>query len=506
MKEFFSMNKPFKKYLPIYMIMLSIILLMGTSYALLRSSHQGENTYTMNVGTLQVTFVDSKTSALTLENTYPMTDDEGMKNSAELVFTVKNTGTVTAKYSVYIEETSTNPEFKSVIRFISNKNDTGYTEPKTLASDKYIDDNGTLSVGAEATYKVKAWISSDADSTYMNKTFTARIVVESVQLQKKQDPAACFGYEEITFYKYKKNMTDAELSACANFAENIYQIYLNDGDTYEDFCRGNLTDYRGLYLEDYFSWEGYEEVAHSYSDELEKFTIKINGIAIKSFNDFEADRYEVTGEEVSCPSDVIIPNSINGLPVIYIDDATSTISSYGKTSVVLPDTLIEIGAYTFQNTNIKHIEFPKSLETIGDYAFNNAGLEGELIIDSNIKALTGISIFANNKLTKVTIGNSVKMLSGSTPNDDGVFDNNQIKEFKVGNGIIGIDTPAFLKSDTSNSNLSKITIDLTCSDIKKINRTGGDSDSEYPWLSSNAPYTATGVTIYGLNGEVCDSF
>ena len=222
MKEFFSMNKPFKKYLPIYMITLSIVLLMGTSYALLRSSHQGENTYTMNVGTLQVTFVDSKTSALTLENAYPMTDDEGMKNSAELVFTVKNTGNVAAKYSVYIEETSTNPEFKSVIRFISNKNDTGYTDPKTLASDKYIDDNGTLSVGAEATYKVKAWISSDADSTYMNKTFTARIVVESVQSTLAVD-------------KIKSNLISKNTDICKTYDEENGTFYVKNSNDCVDF-------------------------------------------------------------------------------------------------------------------------------------------------------------------------------------------------------------------------------------------------------------------------------
>ena len=100
MKDFFRINKPFKKYLPVYMIMLSIMLLLGTSYALLRSSHQGENSYVMNVGLLEVTFVDSQTSALTLENAKPVTDEEGEQEINELVFTVKNTGNVDAKYSV----------------------------------------------------------------------------------------------------------------------------------------------------------------------------------------------------------------------------------------------------------------------------------------------------------------------------------------------------------------------------------------------------------------------
>ena len=181
MKDFFALNKPFKKYLPVYMIMLSIMLLLGTSYALLRSSHQGENSYVMNVGLLEVTFVDSETSALTLENAKPVTDKEGEKETKELFFTVKNTGNVIAKYNVYIEETSTSPEFKTVIRFISNKNDTGYIDPKTLSEDKYIDQGSYLDVGEIATYKVKAWISETADATYMNQTFTARIVVDSIQ-------------------------------------------------------------------------------------------------------------------------------------------------------------------------------------------------------------------------------------------------------------------------------------------------------------------------------------
>ena len=181
MKEYLKFNKEFKKYAPIFLIMLAIILLMGTSYALLRSSQQGENTYVMNVGLLEVTFVDSETNELTINNAVPMTDSEGMSQSDELIFTVKNTGDFKAQYNVYIEETSTNPVFKTVIRFIANKNDTGYNSPKTLSEDYYIEQGGSLAVGESATYKVKLWLSETADNTYMNKTFTARIVVDSYQ-------------------------------------------------------------------------------------------------------------------------------------------------------------------------------------------------------------------------------------------------------------------------------------------------------------------------------------
>ena len=184
MKEYLKFNKEFKKYAPIFLIMLAIILLIGTSYALLRSSSRGENTYVMNVGLLEVTFVDSETNELTINNAVPMTDSDGMSQSDELIFTVKNTGDLAASYDIYIEETSTSPEFKTVIRFVSSKNDTGYNSPKTLSEDYYIEQGGSLAVGESATYKVKLWLSETADNTYMNKTFTARIVVEVFQVQE----------------------------------------------------------------------------------------------------------------------------------------------------------------------------------------------------------------------------------------------------------------------------------------------------------------------------------
>ena len=139
LKRKININLSNKKSILILAIIFLIFLVVGTSYSLLRSSNSGENLYVMNVGLLEVTFVDSETSTLTLENAKPVTDEEGKSNTNELIFTVKNTGNIPAKYNVYIEETSTSPEFKTVIRFISNKNDTGYTDPKTLADDKYID-------------------------------------------------------------------------------------------------------------------------------------------------------------------------------------------------------------------------------------------------------------------------------------------------------------------------------------------------------------------------------
>ena len=496
MKKLLEMNKPFKKYLPIYMIMLSIVLLMGTSYALLKSSHQGTNTYTMNVGTLAVTFVDSETNALTLENAYPMTDDEGMSETKELSFTIKNTGTVTAKYSVYIEETSTSPEFKSVIRYISNKNNAGYTSPKTLASDNYIDKDSYLETSKTATYKVKAWMADAADSTYMNKTFTARIVVDSIQSVVEATDASCFTYQDVTFYKYKENMTDDEVAACVTYFEN--RVSLKEGDTYENFCRNKTLDNNNISIKDYFAYIGYAEI--SSGTEVESFTTKIDGIEIADYLGYENSN--------ACPKDIIIPNSIDNKPVIYITDANSyedgsSYAHFDVTSIVLPDTLMEIGDNTFLNAKFKTIDFPNSLEVININSFKGGSLEGELVVSGGVKTISN-GAFADNKITRLTLGDNVKFIYSDSINGT-PFENNQLTEIKVGNGISGIAEGTFLKTSTSNPNLSKITIDKACSEIKNIPDIGG-AYRVYPWLAFEAPYTATGVTIYGSNNEVCDSF
>ena len=165
----------------VLMISLSLVLLLGSSYAMLRSTAEGKNPYVINVGTLQVSF-EGSTDKLSLENMYPMSDTEGSSQSEELVFVVKNTGNIEARYNVYLEEISTDPEFKNYIRFISNKNDQEYNEPKTMGYDKYIDLEARLDATKSASYKVKVWLDKEAEDEYMDKTFTAKVVIEGNQI------------------------------------------------------------------------------------------------------------------------------------------------------------------------------------------------------------------------------------------------------------------------------------------------------------------------------------
>jgi len=205
----------------IVMILVSVLVIaIGSSYALLRNSQVGTNAYTMNAGNLEVTFKDQETDALTISNMYPMTDEEGIAQTDELTFVVKNTGNIPAVYNVYIEETSTSPAFKTVIRYVDKKNNGNYSNIKVLNDNKYIDQTASLNVNEEATYKVKLWLAEEADATYMNKTFRAKIVVDVMQDR---------GSTLLNDIYYPKN------SSCTNYVEEDGIIYISGTKECIDF-------------------------------------------------------------------------------------------------------------------------------------------------------------------------------------------------------------------------------------------------------------------------------
>jgi len=205
----------------IVMILVSILVIaIGSSYALLRNSQVGNNSYTINAGNLEVTFKDQETDALTISNMYPMTDTEGLTQTDELTFVVKNTGNIPAVYNVYIEETSTSPAFKTVIRYVDKKNSGEYSDVKVLNDNKYIDEKARLEVNAEATYKVKLWLAEEADATYMNKTFRAKIVVDVMQ---------DFGSTLLNDIYHPKN------TSCTNYVEEDGITYISGSKDCIDF-------------------------------------------------------------------------------------------------------------------------------------------------------------------------------------------------------------------------------------------------------------------------------
>ena len=80
-----------KKYIiiSVVIILISIIALIGSSYALLTITLEGDKDITLTAGILNVDF--SEGDSINLDNASPLTDSEGLKTTP-YTFTITNTG------------------------------------------------------------------------------------------------------------------------------------------------------------------------------------------------------------------------------------------------------------------------------------------------------------------------------------------------------------------------------------------------------------------------------
>ena len=109
---------------------------------------------------------------------------------------------------------------------------------------------------------------------------------------------------------------------------------------------------------------------------------------------------------------VVIPATLDGVPVGRIN-AEAFEKCRKITSVTLPDTVTEIGAYAFAYCYaLKHIDFGSSLKTIGNYAFVSNALTSITLPES----VTTVGYYAFDACTSVrtvTIGTKVSQFPWS---------------------------------------------------------------------------------------------
>lgn len=148
-----------------------------------------------------------------------------------------------------------------------------------------------------------------------------------------------------------------------------------------------------------------------------------NGVTITGYNGTETD--------------LIIPSEIDGKMVTIIGERA--FEDKNLTSVVLPNTVVTIANYAFQNNQLSSLQIPASVTHIGNNAFAENILT-TLQIPNTVQGI-GQYAFNKNQLGAVTIG------SGLTEIRYGVFAYNNLTEIMIPNNITKIDGQAFMKND-----------------------------------------------------------
>lgn len=247
----------------VILILISIITLIGSSYALLTKSFKGDK-LSMQVGTLKVDFTEG--NSINLNNTIPMSDTDGLATTP-YTFTITNSGTIDAYYTVSNEEDSSNTLDTSYLKMKITSDDgydSGIVTLKSLGSKTYrIVDERSLKTNKAVTYKLYLWVSSEASNDIQDKTYKSKIVVNSTSnrvgdtyckdngFTTLSDCMLVIANHDKTVESAKTNIKSKGIPDFTQVATTDEGLYMAEDDEVESYY------YRGAVKNNYVSFAGF---------------------------------------------------------------------------------------------------------------------------------------------------------------------------------------------------------------------------------------------------------
>ena len=163
-----------------------ITILVGMSYAFLKTSFFGNKTNVLKVGSLSLTLDETSGNAITVEDGAPMYDSEGVKQDNYFTFSLKNGGKIDTSYTIYLEDQPLDDGDvrvgQSYVHYNLEK-DNSVLPAKALEGDQAID-KGIIKSNQTINYKMRLWFSSDIPQSEENKVFKAKLNIVGNQNTK----------------------------------------------------------------------------------------------------------------------------------------------------------------------------------------------------------------------------------------------------------------------------------------------------------------------------------
>lgn len=197
--------------LAVIAILMVMTLFVGSSYALWKTTVYQKSENRIDTGCFEISFLD-KSNSISLTNSYPMEDARGLR-STPYIFTIKNTCTVDARFTLYLNTFLPITEYVKIddqfVKYALVRMEDGVELespiPQSLTTDATMNPNFaeqfetaskisssyeigggtikgksdiTMDDGGEATFALRIWIDRDAtkeDIPY-GSTFEAEVV------------------------------------------------------------------------------------------------------------------------------------------------------------------------------------------------------------------------------------------------------------------------------------------------------------------------------------------
>lgn len=206
-------------------------MLLGTSYSLITGNLVSSETYGFDVANFNVLFKDNTKISL---SGIPTEDEDGIKDGKEFSFTVTNSSDYDVNYRIDIIENS-GFNMNKYIHYIYSINDSEYSEVFNLEDNYTIKQNKVLRVNSSDIYKVKMWLSIDADESFMSKKFTASISLTATFNESKYASNVIEKLSELNQDGIKKVGNDYRYGENKSF--NYVWFNCDDGFSKgEDYC------------------------------------------------------------------------------------------------------------------------------------------------------------------------------------------------------------------------------------------------------------------------------
>ncbi len=168
------------------LILAFLIVIVAFSVSIFSFAQKGTKDNVVNFGSLALTL--SEGTEISLSDTYPMTDSEGVALTG-YSFTLENTGTANATYSIYLDNVAIDSSDTKLddkyVKYALVKNSSTATAKylTSLGSDKArVIDTGTLNSRAKNTYNLKLWVTADIDGDIANQVWKGKLRITGEQV------------------------------------------------------------------------------------------------------------------------------------------------------------------------------------------------------------------------------------------------------------------------------------------------------------------------------------
>lgn len=176
-------------------LVLAVVMLAGASYAYYKVTLVAEGGVTLKSGALEITLDDVDSNEILLDNTQPVTDEEGMSYKP-YTFVLENTGNIDGDYVLYLDDVSIDGARMNdkYVKYNLSKDGEEKNIKLLAMNDSFKTEEGvtsraigkgTIKAGESFRYTLNLWVADTADNGVMNTEFKVKLRVGAAQVIPK---------------------------------------------------------------------------------------------------------------------------------------------------------------------------------------------------------------------------------------------------------------------------------------------------------------------------------